>query len=150
MEVKTGHEMEAFCAIFLFYVSCSHCPCLVLSFLHAQMILSSTCFYIIFIKRSLMFLPYPQLLSLLILRPPQLVTQCTHSGRLLWLYLAVNRCNALERNTLPLLASSCACLCLWLFLYTSSPVMLCWLWLSNMAQENWVRTDPYASGSMWV
>ena len=50
-----------------------------------------------------------------ILWPTQLLTQSGGSGRpgFLWLYLAMNRCSALERNTPPLLASVCVCVCVW-------------------------------------
>lgn len=108
---------------------------------------------------TLTFLSSPCLLfSSSILWPTQLLTQRRGSGRpgFFWLYLAMNRCSALERNIPPLLASVCVyvcapvcasvcvsvCvrLCLWLFLHTSSPIMHCWFWLSSTALENWVRT----------
>lgn len=97
--------------------------------------------------------------------PPRLLYLPPSSGHLsccgpgfLWLNIALNRCSALERNTLPLLGLPlvcvpvCACLCVCLrvclcvafscdfFFHNNFPNMLCWFWLSSKTVENWVRT----------
>lgn len=60
-------------------------------------------------RTNLSFSSLPRFFSSSILWPTQLLTQSRGSGRpgFLWLYLALNRCSALERNIPPLLACVC-------------------------------------------
>lgn len=61
--------------------------------------------------------------SFFILCPAQLVTQSKGKSRpgFLWLYLAMNRCSALEWNILPLFALLCALVCFCVSLTVTLP-----------------------------